>query len=77
VIQHSSTLWYLSAEDRTSAVRAIADSGARWISFEVRGLVSRGSGLPQPETPDTMVAAALDGTPLALANSHADTITLL
>jgi hypothetical protein len=77
VIVHSATLAYLTGEDRAAAIDLIADSGARWISFEGRGIVALNRTLPQPATPDTLFAAALDRVPIALANGHGDTLTLL
>jgi hypothetical protein len=77
VVFHSAALAYLAAADRAAAVAAITGSGARWISFEVRGTVPLSRDLPAPITPDTLFAAALDGTPLALASGHGDTVTLL
>jgi len=77
VVVHSAALAYLGAEDRAAAVAAIAGSGARWISFEGRGVVTPDTGLSGPVTPDTSFVAALGQVPFALASGHGDTVTLL
>lgn len=77
VVFHSATLAYLSADDRAAAAAAIAGSGARWISFEGRGVVPLSRSAPGPATPGTLFVAALDLVPLALASGHGDTMTLL
>lgn len=77
VVFHSATLAYLDAEERAAAAAAITGSGARWISFEGRGVVALDRDLPEPVTPDTLFAAALDRVPAAVASGHGDTMTLL
>jgi hypothetical protein len=77
VVLHSATLAYLAAEDRAAAAAAITSSGARWISFEGRGVVTPARNLPRLVTPDTLFVAALDQEPFALANGHGDIMTLL
>jgi hypothetical protein len=77
VILHSATLVYLTAQDRSAAVTAITNSGARWVSFEGRGTITLTRDLFGPITPDTLFVAALDRTPFALASGHGDTMTLL
>jgi hypothetical protein len=57
--------------------RAITGSGARWISFEGRGVVALARDLPEPETLGTAFVAALDGVPIALASGHGDVMTVL
>jgi Uncharacterized protein conserved in bacteria (DUF2332) len=77
VVFHSAALAYLTAEGRTAAAAAIAGSGARWISFEGRDVVTLAEDVPGPVTPETAFVAALDRVPFALASGHADTMTLL
>jgi hypothetical protein len=77
VVVHSATLAYLTAEERTAAAAAITGSGARWISFEGRGVVTPDRDLPEPVTPDTLFVAALDRVPAGLASGHGDTMTVL
>ena len=77
VVLHSAALAYLGDDDRTAAVAAIAGSGARWISFEGRGVLALDRALPEPETLDTAFAVALDGVPLAAANPHGSSVTML
>jgi hypothetical protein len=71
------TAAWLTAEDRTAAAAAITGSGARWISFEGRDVVTLAGDLPGPVTLDTAFVAALDRVPFALASGHADTMTVL
>src|ERR1700722_6794507 len=40
VVFHSAALAYLADDDRAAAVAAITGSGARWISFEGRGVIA-------------------------------------
>jgi hypothetical protein len=77
VVVHSATLAYLDAEERTAAAAAITGSGARWISFEGRGVVALDREVPEPVTPDTLFVAALDRVPCAVASGHGDTMTLI
>jgi hypothetical protein len=77
VVVHSATLAYLTDADRAAAATAITDTGARWISFEGRGVIHLTRDVAGPVTPDTLFAAALDREPLALASGHADAITVL
>jgi hypothetical protein len=77
VILHSATLAYLAPGDRAAAAAAITSSGARWISFEGRGVVTPARDLPGPVTSDTLFVATLDQEPFALANGHGSTMTLL
>jgi hypothetical protein len=77
VIVHSATLAYLTDEERAAAAAAITGSGARWISFEGRGVVTPVGDLPGPVAPDTLFVAALDRVPTVLASGHGDTMTLL
>lgn len=77
VVFHSAALAYLTADERAVAAAAITGSGARWISFEGRGVVTLDRDLPEPVTPDTLFVAALDRVPSALASGHGDTMTLL
>jgi hypothetical protein len=77
VVLHSAALAYLTAEDRTAAVAAITGSGARWISFEGRDVVTLARDVPGPVTLGTSFVAALDRVPFALAGGHGDTMTLL
>jgi hypothetical protein len=77
VVFHSATLAYLTAGERAAAAAAITGSGARWISFEGRGVVTPDRDLPAQVTPDTAFVAALDRVPAALASGHGDTMTLL
>jgi hypothetical protein len=62
---------------RSTRNAAITSSGARWVSFEGRGIMTLTRDLSGPITPDTLFVAALDRTPFALASGHGDTITLL
>jgi hypothetical protein len=77
VVTHSSVLAYLSADDRASVTRTLAESEARWISLEGRGLVPLTRSVPGPAGPDTLMVAALDGEPVALAGGHGDVMSLL
>jgi hypothetical protein len=77
VVLHSAALAYLGPDDRAAAVAAIAGSGARWISFEGRGVLGPDRDLPGPETLDTAFVAALDRTPVALAHAHGNSVTML
>ncbi|WP_345229359.1 DUF2332 domain-containing protein [Mycolicibacterium helvum] len=77
VIQHSATLAYLSAEDRLQTATTIADSGARWISFEGRGVITFASGVPESSSPDDLFIAALDRTPMATSSGHGGTMAIL
>jgi hypothetical protein len=77
VVFHSAALAYLTDDDRTAAAAAITGSGARWISFEGRDVVTLAGDVPGPVTLDTAFVAALDRVPLALASGHADAMTLL
>jgi hypothetical protein len=77
VILHSAALAYLADDDIAAAVAAITGSGARWISFEGRGVVPLACDLPEPETLGTAFVAALDRVPLALASGHGDVMTVL
>jgi hypothetical protein len=77
VVMHSAALAYLTVEERAEAAAAITGSGARWISFEGRGVVTLHRDLPEPVTPDTLFVAALDQVPAALASGHGDSMTLL
>jgi Uncharacterized protein conserved in bacteria (DUF2332) len=77
VVFHSAALAYLSDGDRTAAAAAITGSGARWISFEGRDVVTLAGDLPGPVTLDTAFVAVLDRVPFALASGHADAMTLL
>jgi hypothetical protein len=77
VVFHSAALAYLTAEDRAAAAAAITSSGARWISFEGRDVVTLAGDLPGPVTLGTSFVAALDRVPFALAGGHGDTMTLL
>jgi hypothetical protein len=77
VIQHSATLAYLTAEDRRQVTAAITQSGARWISFEGRGVVSFAAQVAESSGPHDLFIAALDGTPIATASGHGDTMTFL
>jgi hypothetical protein len=77
VVVHSATFAYLTAEERAAAAAEITGSGARWISFEGRGVVTPDRDLPEPATPDTLFVAALDQVPAGLASGHGDTMTLL
>jgi hypothetical protein len=77
VVLHSAALAYLTPEDRTAAAAAITSSGARWISFEGRDVVTLARDLPGPITLGTSFVAALDRVPFALAGGHGDTMTLL
>ena len=77
VVFHSAALAYLTADERTAAAAAITSSGARWVSFEGRDVVTLAGDLPGPVTLDTAFVAALDRVPFALASGHADAMTLL
>jgi hypothetical protein len=77
VVFHSAALAYLTAEDRAAAAADITSSGARWISFEGRDVVTLAGHLPEPITLGTSFVAALDRVPFALAGGHGDTVTLL
>jgi hypothetical protein len=77
VVFHSAALAYLADDDRAAAVAAITGSGARWISFEGRGVIALARGLPEPETLGTAFVAALDAVPTALASGHGDVMTVL
>lgn len=77
VIQHSATLAYLSVEDRRKAARMIAQSGARWISFEGRGVIPLLAGLPDSSGPNNLFIAALDRKPVAMSSGHGDTVAIL
>jgi hypothetical protein len=77
VVFHSAAFAYLTADDRTAAAAAITGSGARWISFEGRDVVTLAGDLPGPVTLDTAFVAALDRVPFALASGHADAMTVL
>jgi hypothetical protein len=77
VVVHCATFAYLTGADRAAAATAITDTGARWISFEGRGVIETTRDVPGPATPDVLFVAALDREPLALASGHADTITVL
>jgi hypothetical protein len=77
VVFHSAALAYLTADDRTAAAAAIIGSGARWVSFEGRDVVTLVGDLPEPVTLDTAFVAALDRVPFALASGHADAMTVL
>lgn len=76
VVLHSATLAYLG-EDRTAVIDALAHCGARWIAFEGRGVVPLDQPVAESVTSDTLFVAALDGTPVALANGHGEALTLL
>lgn len=77
VIQHSATLAYLSAEDRRRTATMIAGSGARWISFEGRDVITFTAAVPESASPRDLFVAALDRTPLATASGHGDTMAVL
>jgi hypothetical protein len=77
VVFHSAALAYLTGDDRAAAVAAITGSGARWISFEGRGVIELDGGVPERETLDTSFVAALDQVPVAVASAHGDAMTLL
>ncbi|MGH3505174.1 MAG: DUF2332 family protein [Nocardioidaceae bacterium] len=70
VVLHSATLTYLTAEDRATVTDGIVASGARWISFEGRGIVRTARGLSEPVTPDAMFVAALDRVPVGRARQR-------
>jgi hypothetical protein len=74
---HSAALAYLTADDRAAAAAAITGTGARWISFEGRDVVTPVREPPGPVTRETSFIAALDRVPLALADGHGGTMTLL
>jgi hypothetical protein len=74
---HSAALAYLTVAGRAAAAAAITGSGARWISFEGRDVVTLADDVPGPVTLDTAFVAALDRVPFALASGHADAMTLL
>jgi hypothetical protein len=77
VVQHSATLAYLSGEDRRRAVAMIAQSGARWISFEGRGVITLAAGVPEPTGPHDLFIAALDRRPVATSSGHGGAMALL
>jgi hypothetical protein len=77
VIQHSATLAYLSAEDRHRTTEIIADSGARWISFEGRNVITFPANIPELSSSDGLFIAALEHTPVATASGHGDTMAIL
>jgi hypothetical protein len=78
LVQHSATLAYLSAEDRRQAAAMIADSGARWISFEGRGVIACTAPVSESSGgPSDLFIAALDRTPQATASGHGDTMAVL
>lgn len=77
VIQHSATLAYLPPDDRRRTATMIADSGARWISFEGRDVISLTTTVPESSSPRDLFVAALDCTPLATASGHGDTMAVL
>lgn len=77
VIQHSATLAYLSVEDRRRTATMIAQSGARWISFEGRGVITPTTPIAQQTSPSDLFVAALDRNPLATASGHGDIMAVL
>ncbi|MGV0810033.1 DUF2332 domain-containing protein [Mycolicibacterium setense] len=77
VIQHSATLAYLSLKERHQAARMIAHSGARWISFEGRGVIPLTAGLPESSDPNDLFIAALDRKPVATSSGHGGNIAIL
>jgi hypothetical protein len=77
VIQHSATLAYLSAEDRRHTAAMIAQSGARWISFEGRGVRTSMARVPESSSPSDFFIAALDRKPLATASGHGGTMAVV
>ncbi|MBB3753587.1 hypothetical protein FHT44_006109 [Mycolicibacterium sp. BK634] len=77
VIQHSATLAYLSPEERSQVAAMIAQSKARWISFEGRGVISVTAQLPESSCPADLFVAALDRRPIATSSGHGDTMAVL
>jgi hypothetical protein len=77
VVLHSAALAYLNDDARAAVIEEIRASGARWVSFEGRGVVPLEREVEVPVEPDTLFVAALDGEPLAVADGHGTTMTLL
>lgn len=77
VCMNSATLTYMTADYRQAAVELIYELGARWLSFEARGIAPGVAGARVPVDMNTRFVAALDGQPFAVANSHGDHLTLL
>jgi hypothetical protein len=77
VIQHSATLAYLSPEDRGQAATMIAQSGARWISFEGRGVITFTARVPESSSPNDLFIAAIDRTSVATSSGHGGTMAIL
>jgi hypothetical protein len=55
----------------------IAQSGARWISFEGRGVIILTARVPESASPDDLFIAALDRRPVATSSGHGGTMAYL
>jgi hypothetical protein len=64
---HSSVLYQVTPGGRDQFAATVRALGARWLSSEAPGII-RGTDLPSAD--DQMCVLALDGLPVARADSH-------
>jgi hypothetical protein len=67
VIYHSSVLYQVAPRGREQFIATVRGLGARWLSSEAPGIVP---GTAMPAVDDQMCVLAIDGRPVACADSH-------